>query len=113
MVKEEGGRAEARGGRESGGDGFDGREIDRGVRRRVGKDEVSDLEAAVHHRFLKEDVFDYSLIDDRTCVLEKGCRSPVVEMAIPPEIDGSSVAVIADKLAVDDRNRGKVEVVGA
>ena len=56
VVEEKGGRAEARGRRESGGKGLDGREIDQGVRRRVRKNEISDLEAAVFNRFLKDTV---------------------------------------------------------
>ena len=111
-MEKKGGGAEERGRGESGGDRFKRRDVDGGVRGRVREDKLADLVTAVFNSYLKVHVLNNRLIHSRACVLEEGSQSSVFEVAVSPEIHCGSVAVVPNELAVDNGDRGQVEVVG-
>ena len=104
-MKKEGGGAEAGGRGESGRDRLDRGDADGGVRGGVRKDKLANLVTAMFNSFLEVDVFDNGLVDSWTCVLEEGSQGSIFEVAVSPEVDSGSVAVVADELAVDNRDR--------
>ena len=78
----------------------------------IGGDEGSHLGAAVHSGILEEDVFDDSLVDHRTGVLEQRDKGTILEMAVAPEVDSRRVAMVFDELAMTKADVGKEVVVG-